>query len=486
MRFWRFALTQLSAKMRYPVAGFWLAGISLRRVCLIIACAMFLSPARSGAQNSEEGRTTDADFLRLQKTLMQLINGDPIHVSASPAVCIGGEIPPSYSNNVKGWFRSKGNCERIYTPDLKGIASPLTSGIIRQFIDPGKYSQLIETLSLLSAAVNRPSISVIKKLEIQSTAWELVAALQLNEVEGPEREKLLKLKSKARALFCSTLLSDAEAQAVPYTLESLNSSYRSEILNRILQHDPEIIEIVGSGGLHRDFSRNRFNTRVFITVDKGELARFHERLSSASDFELVGFPWAKAGSDGRAKTPAFNEFGSLGDHFDGLHAVLVLYFNCFNKDMKPVATNLVAGWQEYKIARRQDPSKPIIDNISKIQFTTIDYQRSLESDDLHSFAYHRIDDNALANPATVFETSPVYDGTLVTTHRGKCVSCHTEAVGSFFRMAPRKTTLTPPLFRPVDAFPDERDLKKFRNFVDECRSNALPDGASKKGERPKE
>jgi len=475
-----------STRTRCLVAGSLVKKLLLRGLPVIAASGILLGTAGSHVQTNGAGRTSEGDFLRLQKTFLQLINGDPVRVSGSPAVCIGGEIPPSYSNNVKGWFRSKGSCERIYTPDFKGIASPLTSGIIRQLLDPAKYSQLLETLSALPAAVNRPSISVIKKLEIQSSVWELLAALQLNQGEGPDREKLLKLKSKASALFCSTLLSDAEIRELPDNMSSFAPDYRLEIVDRILRHDPDIIEIVGSGGLHRDLSRNRFSTRVFITVDKGEQANFQKRLSSASDFELIGFPWAKAAPEPTAKTPAFHEFGSLGDHFDGLHAVLVLYFNCFNKDMKPVATNLVAGWQEYKITGREDPSKPIVDNIAKIQFTTIEYQRSFESDGPQSFMYRQAENNALANPATVFETSPVYEGTLMTTHRGKCVDCHIETVGSFFRMASRKTALTPPLLKAVDAFADERDLRKFRDFVGECRSNALPDGVPKKGERSRE
>src|SRR5579864_1420249 len=143
----------------------------------------------------------------------------------------------------------------------------------------------------------------------------------------------------------------------------------------------------------------------------------------------------------------------------------------------------MAGVQDYRTGgpvethRRQYRQNSIYDHRVSTQL------RKRRSTVIH---VSQAENNALANPATVFETSPVYEGTLMTTHRGKCVDCHIETVGSFFRMASRKTALTPPLLKAVDAFADERDLRKFRDFVGECRSNALPDGVPKKGERSRE
>jgi len=431
----------------------------------VIGVLVAIPWALAGSQGDR--RLTRAEFASQEKSLLQYMNGGPVRVAPSPAICLDAEIPESYRNKLHEWWEGKGNCERTYTPDLASMVSPATSGIIRQFF-PEQDRGILDTLSKLQAQMESPSIPVIKKLEIQSTAWELLAGIYLNfDEKSPAKEKLLKIKSRANALMCSTLLSDSEIHALPDNLSSFIPGYKPEILERILRHDPEVLEIDHSGGLHREFSRNRFSTRVFITVDQKEQTRFHDMLMASPRIELIGFPWA-------ARKPmrgTSQDLRSLGDDFDGVHAILVLYFNVLDKNLRPVATNLVAGWQEYKITGRMDQSKPAIENISKIQFTSIEYERNLALDDPRPFTYHVVDDRAMSNPASVFETSPVYPDVPVTTHRGKCLGCHTDAVGSFFTMRPLKVVVTPPLTRPLAAVEEEKEFKKFTNFLGGCSTS---------------
>lgn len=414
---------------------------------LVLFATCLISPNRLWAEQANPNK-----FEKTYIGLLELLHGKAVRVVPSPALCSGNAIPPEYRHNPGDWYRGKGTCTAVYKPNLASLISPTVLPWIRHFFDdPTSYSKMLGTLSTLAAMARTCPLTPNQKLELQSTAWELLFAIESYRPgkSAKEATQLNRLMVRAHNLLRATLLSGPEIRSLPDNLSALShlgSEETTQMVQRLLAHDQNSIEVLNPTDLHIALSKGRFNTRVFLSVDEHEQERFREFLWSGSDVRLVGFPVPQKRNE--TLTPRYQELETLPHRFDGLHAVLVLYFNALNREFDIIPTSHVAIWQEYRIRGRIDPRGSVAENMSRVQFRTIEYVRRVgvgTGGSQHGFRL--VPDNEVSAHNKLFNVNPLSDNASVTTHRGACLGCHLHTVQSFGRMLPDVVVLSRPLIK---------------------------------------
>ncbi len=413
-------------------------------VAAAVTCLAFLVDAVFGQTETPAQRRS---FGQAVGRFLELVQGDPVEVLASPAVCTGGDMPLQFQAAPSRWFLGPPYCDRLFRSDLDSLHTPLTNSVLRQFFDePQKYVEALALLRELVALTASQPPSTLQKLELQTVVWQLLVTLEEERagLTGPSRERVERMMGDAHRLLRATLLHDAEIRQLPDTIASLAEvDYgRREIVQRLIGHDPSMLEILNPRQLHIVNARGSLAARVFFTVAEEDRQRLQEYLLSAADIELRGFPWASGGATA-GRRPRYEELEQLSYRFRGLQAVLVLYLNALDHRQEVVPTPVVAGWQEYQVAGLIEPKAAVAKNMARMSFNSIEYLRSSGSNARPRYRLAASDD--VVPQGSLFTVNPVFSRSKVTTLRGNCLMCHLHMFQALAGRVPEKVVMTPPL-----------------------------------------
>lgn len=401
----------------------------------------------------------------------------------TPVLCAqnGASLQRTQFSDLDWYLTGKGGCHVKYDPDPTKISTPLSDGgaLVQFFFDAGKQRRVNELLDSLAASVKRGPVSVGQKIDLQLTLWELVVALQWRRdirldydppVDQPAVDRMLQ---SAFAALRPVLLSPAEIEALPDTLQQLPQASGEAVIAasvaKMLRHDPAIWEDLHPRQLHAAFSEGRMFGRMFMTTDDpAELQSLKRVTTGLGSVHFEGFDWAPATTAKPAPDDGLGDgrtvLSRLQQQVGSLRLILVLYLNVLDSSFEPVATPVVAGWREIWFDGKVNTDKDYGAIDPQFHMREIDYRKNFEADPaaVHFVPRYVVASERAVSRPLFTDANPVYPGTLVTTTRAACMSCHAQKVRSFDVRGPRPLGFGLPLVKAPHELYDQVLEQKVR------------------------
>ena len=383
-----------------------------RRLSAWILALSIGVPVSAGATEDGAGRV-DA----LMRELLLLVQGEPIPVRASPEICPGSD-QGLLEADPEEWYFGREACRLVFPPSLTAIvtsASEWDSGHL--FESPRDQTALVGVLAGLAEAVAAEPLHGQQRLMVHTTIWELVFGLKRSGERSGLSSSLQEAVCLGLDLLASTAYPVEEAAEVPDTLPSLpglaDAPEIRSMIDRLRRQDPRIVE-VSTTDLHADVLFGRFAARIFLTArDETQGAALAEDL--------------------RGETLRYTDLRNLPLRFEGLNAILVLYFNVLTPDLKILPTEQVAFWQEYWFTDLAGFELPLAEKAQRIRFRTIAYQRELPSRGGPGGGppkYRELDQRGMARRGFL-DVKPLAPEERVSSLRAHCLRCHMNQIATF-------------------------------------------------------
>jgi hypothetical protein len=325
-----------------------------------------------------------------------------------------------------------------YGPSLTSLMTTISERSARAVVDSpesrARLERLLQELGQLAAA---GSLSLQQRLMVHTTAWEIVFGLQrIGEQNAGLAPSLRGAVDAGLRVLRATQFSPALVARLPSTLGQLprlaGAPEIATTVDRLLRHDPELMEVLLPTELHADILVGRFTPRLFLTVtDKNHLARFNAYLADPA-------------------TPYWT-LKKLPATFPGLQAILVLYFNVLTPGLTVTPTEQVAFWQQYTFTGTTPSEVPFSEAIKNIHFLTIAFARTLRAgpgsgDGTGALRYRKVEQDAMTRRGFL-DVKPAVAGERVTSLRGHCLRCHMYQVATFDTHGAREVRFVPPLVK---------------------------------------
>lgn len=416
--------------------------LATRRAPLLAAAGLLallwsgLAPGDRAGGSAETGAELD----RAERELLLLIQGDPVAVEPSPALCAQyGRTPLGVPRGSQEWHFGAARCAVLYPPSATAIVTTATGGIAKRLYEsPAVTAQLNEVLDRILELVAGEPLTPERKLMLHTTAWELGMGLRSSlDAHGEWEPPLRATICKSFELLRRTRFSEAEVARLPATLPALPGLAAApdlaEVVAAIARRDPAVVEVYPSTDSHAEALFGRFSPRIFLTLADGS-----QRLR---DF-VAGGP----GQDALLK---------LAHRFAGVGGVLVLYFNVVTESNTIVATEQVAIFQRYEFSGRTSYDLPFERAAALLEFSTVVFERDLGAQRAGAGPaaaapeprYRKLDPQSMALAGFV-DAKPGVAGIPATTLRSNCLSCHLYRVETFNTHGGRSADFSAPFTHP--------------------------------------
>lgn len=377
--------------------------------------------------------TESRDVAVVYDELMIALEGEPVPVVGSPALCQPDGRRARAQDDPKDWLFGRGDCQLTYPPKLTSLVTPLTEGGSRRFAEFSHIgSRVTDLLEELLETIPTSELPLDLKLWIHSTAWEIAFGLDRSLAHHPEwRSEVQPILDRAFRLLEATQFSEEEIEKLPNTLPDLPHSARAPELETtvrsLLEQSSRWVEILPPTDLHADLLLGRFNTRIFLTSkEPDERARLLTYLKES----MWDYP----------------ELRNIPQRFGRVQAVLLMSFNVFDRRGRITPTPLVAFWLQYSFLRKTSYDLPFTESANAIDFLVIEYKRRQSTQRGPAFDYGKLDLSSMAR--TVFlNVKPTWSGADVITARAHCLRCHRFQVATFDTHSVREVDFGPPLAR---------------------------------------
>ncbi|MEM6702243.1 MAG: hypothetical protein AAF690_06030 [Acidobacteriota bacterium] len=364
---------------------------------------------------------TVSELAAAHRSLLEIVQGPPLMVSASPALCAaqGRPVLPGAEADAQRWLFGSGACTLFFPPDLGAAITRATTALEREAARPATASRIGAALERMRQALDSPS-PALDRLLAQSFAWEIgIAALR-----GARDSRLA-----CRALDVvehSQLESESLAE-LPDTLEraaGASDATRAR-LGQLRSGDPLLLEVLPPSTSHAEALRGRFTARLFVTsLKEEEAAKMREELSKG--------------------VTNYDFLGQLPFRYDDVYALLLLYYNTLTADasgrLTPTPTPVLAFWQEYSFSGRADREPTLRQAEAKLTFRSI----AIDAGPGNELEYREIPGTAVAHKSFV-DAMPPTTGSPVTTKHGVCLRCHTRVIEAFHPQSRREVRFAPAL-----------------------------------------
>lgn len=365
--------------------------------------------------------------------LMRVLEGDPVPVTGSPALCQPGAREPRKPDVLKEWLFGQGDCQLTYPPKLTSLVTPLTEGGSRRFAESSHIrSRVTDLLEELLETIPSSELPLDLKLWIHSTAWEMAFGLDRSLAHHPEwRPEVQPILDGAFRLLEASQFSQEEVEALPATLPELPRSAGvpaiEATVTSLLEGSSQWLEVVPPTDLHTDVLLGRFNTRIFLTSqDPDERKRLWTYLKEST--------WD------------YPELRNIPQNFGNVQAVLLMSFNVFDRQGKITPTPLVAFWLQYSFTGKTSYDSTFTDSVNAIDFLIIEYKRRRSTPRAPTFDYDKLELSSMARTAFL-NVKPTWPGAAVIPARAHCLRCHRFQVATFDTHSVRVVDFVTPLAR---------------------------------------
>jgi hypothetical protein len=310
-----------------------------------------------------------------------------------------------------------------FATDYLGMVTRATQGLDRDLLDPAKVEALRAAVAEL-----RPKLSTAtaqERLMLHSTAWELAYALEAPTVVAAAGASVAGLRCEIVGLLRDSSYTKELAAALPSTVGRLPAlagvEAIADLARRIEARDPEMVELLPPPEAHARLLHGRFTLRVFFTGKTPEASR------RVREYLL--------------NTP-YDALGRLPLEVPDVIAVLLLYFNVLDSELRILPTEQIAFWQQYSFDGQLDLDREEMEQADeKARFLSIRYQRNYDSDEPR---YASLAETAMSRTGFV-DGMPSQMSAPATTLRGACIRCHRRVISSFHPEEKREVRFTRPL-----------------------------------------
>jgi hypothetical protein len=363
--------------------------------------------------------------------LMELIQGGTVMIAASPALCSAAGAAtldaPSASTDPRDWYFRTGACMLPFATDYLGVVTRATQGLDRDLIDRTKVEALRGAVAQVRARIGEAASQ--ERLLLHSTAWELLYALDAPTVAAiagtaPGGSPQAALRCELIGLLRDSSYTPEQAAALPATLTRLPAlagvDAIADLARRIDAHDPDLVELLPPPEAHARLLHGRFTLRVFFTGKTPEASR------KVREYLLA--------------TP-YDRLGRLALETPDVVAVLLLYFNVLDHDLRIIPTQQIAFWQQYGFDGQLTLDREEMEQANAtVHFLSIRYQRNYETDEPR---YASLPETAMSRTGFV-DGMPSQMSAPATTLRGACIRCHRRVISSFHPEEKREVRFTKP------------------------------------------
>lgn len=392
---------------------------------LAIAATLLAAAVLCTALLSSRSASAGTPLAVEHRHLMELIQGGTVMVAASPALCqaAGARMldAPAPSQTREWYFRS-GACMLPFATDYLGLVTRATQGLDRDLLDAKKVEALHSSVAAVRARLAEASVQ--ERLILHSTAWELLYSLDAPTVAAIGGKPVAALRCELLGLLHDSSYTPQQAAALPATMARLPAlagvDAIANLARRIEARDPEMVELLPPPEAHARLLHGRFTLRAFFTGKTPEASR------RVREYLLA--------------TP-YDNLGRLPLEVPDVVAVLLLYFNVLDADLKIVPTDQIAFWQQYSFDGQLSLDRDEMEQADeKVHFLSVRYQRNYETDEPH---YASLPETAMSRTGFV-DGMPSQMSAPVTTLRGACIRCHRRVISSFHPEEKREIRFTRP------------------------------------------
>jgi hypothetical protein len=382
-----------------------------------------------------------------------------VAVKGTPALCAAKDGDPD--KLTYQWFFGEGPCALSYAPSRTAVVTTLSLGDMKGILaSPASRERLDALLRELDASLSAAPPGLQDRLNVHTTIWEVVYGLKRSGEREPQwAADLAPLLCRAVGLLRRTSFSHEDAARLPATLGDLPrlaaTPEIAPLVERLISHDPSVVEVSPATDLHADLLFGRFTARIFLTA--AEPAERDGLRKIVQDPSL-----------------AYWKLKALPESVAGVEGVLVLFFNVLGPDESVIPTEQVAVWQQYAFEGKVPIALPFAEAARRIRFRTIEYQRNLRVADAPP-AYRTADPSAMSGQG-LLNVKPARAGAWVSTQRAQCLGCHTHQVATFDTHGRRRVDFLAPLTRGgpalLTAYYGDRIEGRLRGWAGECPSRA--------------
>jgi hypothetical protein len=232
------------------------------------------------------------------------------------------------------------------------------------------------------------------------------------------------LRCELLGLLHDSAYTKEQAAALPATLARLPTlagvEAIADLARRIEARDPEMVELLPPPEAHARLLHGRFTLRVFFTGKTPEASRRVREY-------LLGTPYDK--------------LGRLPLEVPDTIAILLLYFNVLDADLRILPTEQIAFWQQYSFDGQLNLDRDEMEQAeATVHFLSIRYQRNYDSDEPR---YASLAETAMSRTGFV-DGMPSQMSAPATTLRGACIRCHRRVISSFHPEEKREVRFTAP------------------------------------------
>jgi hypothetical protein len=381
----------------------------------VLAALLLASAASAGTPLAAEHRR-----------LMELIQGGPVMVAASPALCkaVGAKtLDLPGADDPREWYFRSGACMVPFDTDYLGLVTRATQGLDRDLLDPAKVEALRAAVADLRAKL--PQATQQERLILHSTAWELGYALEAPTVAAVGGKAIAPLRCEIVGLLRDSSFTKEQAAALPATLARLPAlagvDAIADLARRIEARDPDVVELLPPPEAHARLLHGRFTLRVFFTGKTPEASRRVREYLLATPYERQG---------------------RLPLEVPDVVSVLLLYFNVLDADLEIIPTEQIAFWQQYSFDGQLTLEREEMQQAeATLHFLSVRYQRNYETDEAR---YASLAETAMSRTGFV-DGMPSQMSAPVTTLKGACIRCHRRVISSFHPEEKREVRFTRPL-----------------------------------------